>query len=60
MARPIRNTPILFGEDAEAFLRQINTPLSKEERLAERKKVQEGAAHFLEMVAKIRQEDAAL
>ena len=60
MARPIRNTPILFGEDATEFLRQINTPIPEEERKAERKKVQEGAARFLELVKKIRQEDAAL
>lgn len=60
MARPIKDTPILFGEEAKAFLRQINTPIPEEERKAERKKVEEGAARFLEMVAKIRQEDAAL
>ena len=60
MARPIRNTSILFGEDATEFLRKIKTPIPLEERIAERKKVQEGAARFLELVAKIRKEDAAL
>ena len=59
MARPIRNTPILFGDDAKEFLRQINAPIPEEERQAERKKVQEGAKRFLELVAKIRKEDAA-
>ena len=53
MARPIRNTPILFGEDATEFLRKINTPIPLEERIAERKKVQEGAARLMEHVAKL-------
>lgn len=53
MARPIRNTPILFGEDATEFLRKINTPIPEEERIAERKKVQEGAARLLELVANL-------
>ena len=53
MARPIRNTPILFVEDATEFLRKINTPIPLEKRIAERKKVQEDAARLLELVAKL-------
>ena len=53
MARPIRNTPILFDEDATEFLRKINTPIPDAERIAERKKVQEGAARLLELVANL-------
>lgn len=53
MARPIRNTPILFDEDATAFLRSINTPIPLEERIAERKDVEEGAKRLLELVAKL-------
>mgnify|MGYP004446925503 FL=1 len=53
MARPIRNTPILFGEDATEFLRKINTPIPEAERRAGRKKVQEGAARLLELAARL-------
>ena len=53
MARPIRNTPILFDEDATEFLRKINTPIPDAERIAERKKVKEGAARLLELVANL-------
>lgn len=53
MARPIRNTPILFDEDATEFLRKINMPIPQEERMAERKKTQEGAARLLELVAEL-------
>lgn len=38
MARPIKETPILFGEDARSFLRRMNekraeTPEQRERRL---------------------------
>lgn len=51
MARPIRNTPILFGEDAKQFLKEINRPIPIEERRAERKKIEEGARRFRELVS---------
>lgn len=38
MARPIRNTPALYDEDAERFLADIATLPSPEERQRERKK----------------------
>lgn len=39
MARPIRETPILFGEDARRFEEKMRTPrkVSKEERERRRK-----------------------
>jgi len=41
MARPIRETPILFGKDAERFTREMKRveSLSKEERRANREKL---------------------
>ena len=39
MAKPIRNTPILFGEDAKMFLAQIEKRPSTEERKRERARI---------------------
>ena len=39
MAKPIRNTPILFGEDAKMFLAQIEQRPSAEERRRERSRI---------------------
>lgn len=41
MARPIRETPILFGKDAERFTREMKRveSLSKEQRRANREKL---------------------
>ena len=43
MARPIKETPILTGEDAERFVREMEAveARSKEEREASRKEFQE-------------------
>jgi len=41
MARPIRETPILFGKDADRFTREMKRveSLSKEQRRANREKL---------------------
>ena len=52
MAKPIRNTPILFGEDARRFHEEISNLPPIEERRKEREKVEEGAKRFVEMVEK--------
>ena len=52
MAKPIRNTPILFGEDARKFREEIENLPPLEERRRRRKKVEEGAQKFLEMIEK--------
>ena len=46
MARPIRETPILFGKDAERFTREMKRveSLSKEQRRANREKLLREAA----------------
>lgn len=50
MANPIRNTPILFGEDAKRFREEISNLPPIEERRKARKKVEEGARRFIEMI----------
>ena len=44
MARPIKETPILYGEDAERFVKEMQRveALSSEERAYNRQKVREG------------------
>ena len=39
MARPIKDTPIIWGKDAERFLKAMEnvTPISKEEREEQKK-----------------------
>ena len=52
MARPIKETPILYGKAARKFeeemLRVEN--MTREERMANRKKVEEGCSAFLKTV----------
>lgn len=55
MARPIRNTPILMGKDAEIFLYEINNLPPKEERLKERTRIETDAQQFVVMVRNIKQ-----
>lgn len=50
MAKPIRNTPILYGADAKRFRDEISKLPSADERRKARQKVEEGAMRFLEMV----------
>ena len=50
MARPIRNTPILFGEDATEFLRKINTPTPETERKKLREKMDKAVSLFKQRV----------
>ena len=54
MARPIRNTPVLYGEDAERFLADIAVLPSPEERKKERERIQESVKDFLQLIAKMR------
>lgn len=50
MARPIRNTPILFGEDATEFLRKISTPTPQSERTRLRDKMKQSVSLFKQRV----------
>lgn len=52
MARPIRETPVLEGEDAVRFLKEMKRveSLSKEQRAENRKKLEEDYKKFTEKV----------
>lgn len=51
MARPIRNTPVLYGEDAERFLADISQLPPVEERRSERARIEKSVDDFMELVA---------
>ena len=52
MARPIKETPILYGKAARQFEEEMQRVenMTKEERMANRKKVEEGCSAFLKIV----------
>jgi len=52
MAKPIRNTPILYGKDAKQFLAEINILPSIEERKKERARIEENVKYFMEQIKK--------
>ena len=54
MARPIRNTPTLYGEDAERFLADIAVLPSPEERKKARERIQDSVKDFLKLIAEKR------
>ena len=51
MAKPIKNTPILFGKDAADFIKKSQEPASDKERQEEQARVKEGAARFRQLVS---------
>ena len=53
MAKPIRNTPILYGEDARRFREEISNLPSPEERRKAREKVREGAERFRKLLKEL-------
>jgi len=52
MARPIRETPILYGEDARRFLEEMRKvdSLTKEQREENTRKLKEDCAKALEYI----------
>ena len=53
MAKPIRNTPILYGEDARRFREEIANLPPAEERRKTRVKVREGAERFRKLLKEL-------
>ena len=53
MAKPIRNTPILYGEDARRFREEIANLPPAEERRKAREKVREGAERFRKLLKEL-------
>lgn len=51
MAKPIRNTPILFGEDARRFREEISNLPPAEERRKERARINESVKRLRERIA---------
>lgn len=56
MAKPIRNTPTLYGKDAERFLIDIAVLPSSEERRKERQRIKRSINTFLSNIATLRNE----
>lgn len=54
MARPIRNTPILYGKDAERFLADISQLPPIEERRRERARIEQSVNDFMTLVDNLR------
>lgn len=54
MARPIRNTPILYGKDAERFLADISQLPPVEERRRERARINKSVDDFIALVAQFK------
>lgn len=54
MARPIRNTPILYGKDAERFLADISQLPPIEERRRERARIEQSVNDFMALVDNLR------
>ena len=54
MARPIKNTPALYGKDAERFLADISQLPSIEERKRERARIERNVSDFMALVAKFK------
>ncbi|MCM1035856.1 MAG: hypothetical protein NC406_00840 [Bacteroides sp.] len=56
MAKPIRNTPSLYGKDAERFLAEIAVLPSPEDRRKERQRIRRSVNDFLSNIADLRNE----
>lgn len=53
MAKPIRNTPILYGEDARRFREEISNLPPIEERRKAREEVRQGAERFRKLLKEL-------
>ena len=53
MAKPIKNTPILFGEDARRFREEISNLPPIEDRRIAREKVRQGAERLRRRIAAV-------
>lgn len=54
MARPIRNTPILFGKDARMFLAEIENQPSLEDRQKERARIDASVERLTALVMNLK------
>lgn len=56
MSKPIRNTPILSGKDAEQFFAEMNNLPSLEERKAERARISASTSRLRQMIAALKKQ----
>jgi len=54
MAKPIRNTPILYGKDAKQFLAEIKNLPTLEERKKERARIDANVERLKQMILTIK------
>ena len=54
MAKPIRNSPILYGKDAKRFLAEIEKLPSVEERRKERARIDANVNYFLALIEEMK------
>ena len=54
MSKPIRNTPILSGKDAERFFAEMNNLPSLEERQNERARISANASRLRQVIATLK------
>lgn len=54
MAKPIRNTPILYGKDAKQFLHEIENLPSIEARRKERARIEANVERLKELIQNIK------
>ena len=57
MAKPIRNTPILYGKDASQFLAEIENLPTQEERKRERARIDAEVNYFLAEIEKMKKKE---
>lgn len=53
MARPIRNTPILFGDDARQFNLAAENVIPETDRIIERERIQKSVENFQTFLTQI-------
>ena len=53
MAKPIRNTPVLRGKDAERFSNEISQIPPLNERLQERERITQSVNELMSMIASL-------
>ena len=53
MAKPIRNTPILYGEDERRFREEITNLPPLEERRKERARIEENVKNFIKKLEEL-------
>lgn len=53
MAKPIKNTPILWGNDAREFLSKVDDTFSQADRERERKRIDESLSELSDLIKRL-------